>query len=206
MKKLAISVLILSVFFVGCGVVKNDVIDSASENNCYENNIYISHTTECSREEQKELYETMQVLLLERAQLQYSLTSPDVDLNGENIFETEDGLIYYPLNNDSLTMEGFRNQLLGIYEADYVDKVLMPYYFEKSRCYMEKDGKLYGLDAASVVSTLKENWTIWKVNENYYYLQGYEDTDTDVMVILTILRSTEEREFLIRDEVEINFE
>lgn len=206
MKKLAILVLILSGFCVGCGVVKDDVIDSVSENNSYENNIYISHTTECLREEQKELYETMQVLLLERAQLQYSLTSPDVDLNGENIFETEDGLIYYPLNNDSLTIEELRSQLLGIYEADYVDKVLMPYYFEKLRCYMEKDGQLYGLDVASVVSTLKENWTIWKVNENYYYLQGYEDTDADVMVILTVLRSTEEGEFLIRDEVEMNFE
>ena len=206
MKKLVILLLVLSGLLVGCGVGKDDLTGSISENNSYEHNIYISHTTECLRDEQKELYETMQALLLERAKLQYSLTSPDVDLNSENIFQTEDGLTYYPLKDCSLSIEDLRNQLLGIYEAEYVDKVLMPYYLETLRCYIEKDGQLYGQDVASVVLTLKENWTIWKVNENYYYLQGYEDDDEDVIVILTVLRSTDGVDFLISDEVEINLE
>lgn len=72
----------------------------------------------------------------------------------------------------------------------------MPYYLETLRCYIEKDGQLYGQDVASVVLTLKENWTIWKVNENYYYLQGYEDADENVIVILTVLRSCITIEFL----------
>ena len=212
MKKVAVLLLILSCLLGGCDFgmdmdsPKEDLTNAIYENDEYENNIYISHTTECLREEQQELYEVMQELLTGRAELQFRISSPDIDLNSQNAFETEDGVLYYPLKDGSLSVEKIRNQLLEVYATDYVDTVLMPYYFETSKYYLEQGGQLYGQDVASVILTLKENWTIWQVNENYYYLQGYEDTDKDVMVILTVVRSTDGSKFLISDEVEINLE
>ena len=152
------------------------------------------------------MYEAMQTLLEDRAETQFMLASPDIDLNSEEIVKTETGMVYYPLKDSSLTVEDLRNQLLKVYETNYADKVLLPYYFEESKCYMEQEGQLYGQDVAAVISTLKEDWTIWQVNDNYYYLQGYENVDVDTIVILTVVRQADSLDFLISDEVEINLQ
>lgn len=206
---LLLSSLLMLGVLMGCVGEKDADIQSGAANSSYENeelNLYISHTTECLREDEPELYEAMQTLLEERTETQFMLASPDIDLNSEEIIETETGMVYYPLKDSTLTAEGLRNQLLEVYETNYVDKVLLPYYFEKSKCYMEQEGQLYGQDVAAVISTLKEDWTIWQVNDNYYYLQGYEDVDVDTIVILTVVRQADSLDFLISDEVEINLQ
>ena len=206
---LLLSSLLILGMLMGC-VGKEDVdIQSGAANSSYENeelNLYISHTTECLREDEPKLYEAMQTLLEDRAETQFMLASPDIDLNSEEIVKTETGMVYYPLKDSSLTVEDLRNQLLEVYETNYADKVLLPYYFEESKCYMEQEGQLYGQDVAAVISTLKEDWTIWQVNDNYYYLQGYEDVDVDTIVILTVVRQADSLDFLISDEVEINLQ
>lgn len=211
MKKIAVFLLVLSSLFVGCAVQKNADSGKANlennyQDNGYENNMYISHTTECLREEEPELYVMMQSLLEERAEMQFAVASPDIALTSENTIETEEGLLYYPLKDSELSIEKIRNQLLEVYDADYVDGVLVPYYFETSKLYVEQDGQLYAQDVATVLLALREDWTVWEVNENYYYIQGFEDTDVDVMVILTVIRSEDGSDFLISDEVEINLE
>lgn len=210
MKKVAILLLILSGLLGACA--SGTDADSQNENvvsdqnDDHEYDIYISHTTECLREEEPELYVTMQSLLEERAEMQFAVASPDIALTSENTVETEEGLLYYPLKDRELSIEKIRNQLLEVYDVDYVDGVLVPYYFETSKLYVEQDGQLYAQDVATVLLALRENWTVWEVNENYYYIQGFEDADVDVMVILTVIRSEDGSDFLISDEVEINLE
>ena len=206
---LLLSSLLMLGMLMGCGGKEDVDIQSDAANSSYENeelNLYISHTTECLREDEPKLYEAMQTLLEARAETQFMLASPDIDLNSEEMVKTETGMVYYPLKDSSLTVEGLRNQLLEVYETNYADKVLLPYYFEESKCYMEQEGQLYGQDVAAVISTLKEDWTIWQVNDNYYYLQGYEDVDVDTIVILTVVRQADSLDFLISDEVEINLQ
>ena len=210
MKILAIFLLLVSSLLTGC-TIQNDTIAKNEnlgkekyENDSREYDIYISHTTECSREEEKDLYEAMESLLTERTATQFSIASPDIDLTSENVFGAKDSVEYYPLKDSEVSFEKIRNQLLEVYEADYVDNVLLPYYFETAELYVEQDGQLYAQDVAAVVLGLRDDWTVWKVNENYYYIQGLEDSDMEVMVILTVVRSEEGAGFLISDEVEIN--
>lgn len=210
MKILAIFLLLVCSLLTGC-TIQNDTIAKNEnlgkenyENDSREYDIYISHTTECSREEEKDLYEALELLLTERTATQFSIASPDINLTSENVFGAKDSVEYYPLKDSEVSFEKIRNQLLEVYEADYVDNVLLPYYFETAELYVEQDGQLYAQDVAAVVLGLRDDWTVWKVNENYYYIQGFEDSDMEVMVILTVVRSEEGAGFRISGEVEIN--
>lgn len=209
-RSLLISGMLMMCIMAGCGKEKNVAMQNEAVKGSYESmdeelNIYISHTTECLREEKPELYKIMQTLLEDRAEVQFVLESPDIDLNGETV-EIEDGTLYYPLKDNTLTVEGLVEQLLSVYEVGYIEKVLAPYYFVDAKYYLEQEGQLYGKDLAAVVTTLKEDWTLWQVNENYYYLQGYEDADVNTLVILTVVRETENSNFVISDEIEINLQ
>ena len=145
MRTLAIFFLIVSSFLAGCTIHENttsqsdNLVNENYENDSCEYDIYISHTTECSRKDQNELYETMRVLLTDRAVTQFSIASPDIDLTSENVFGAKDSVEYYPLKDSEVSFEKIRNQLLEVYEADYVDNVLLPYYFETAELYVEQE-------------------------------------------------------------------
>lgn len=210
MKKVVIFLLVASSLFAACTTQKGTRSENesfVSENNetdSSEYDICISHATECSREEEKDLYEAMESLLTERTATQFAVASPDIDLTSENVFGAKDSVEYYPMKDREASFEKIRNQLLEVYKADYVDAVLLPYYFETAELYVEQDGQLYAQEVDAVVLGLRDDWTVWKVNENYYYIQGFEDSDMEVMVILTVVRSEDGVGFLISDEVEIN--
>lgn len=170
--------------------------------------IYISHSTVCPREEYPELYQSMEQLLADRAELQYSVPSPDIDIYSSDVIDNGNGSVYFPLKNKEInSRETVKEQLSKIYEENYIDKVLLPYYFESGNpLYLERDGQLYCQNVAAIVLTLRDDWTIRRINDNYYYIHGFEDADTEVMVILTVIRSDGEgSEFLISGEIEISF-
>ena len=208
MKKLMFFSLVLSIFLVGCGKGATSQMNESDNSNSVYGQVpatYLSRMTECSREENPELYDAMQKLLADRAEMQFMLASPDIDINSEDTIETADGLVYYPLKDEILSKETLRNQLLEIYENNYIDRVLFQYHFDTAKHYMEQEGRLYGLDLGVVITTLKEDWAILEVNPNYYYLVGYEDIETKDMAVLTIVRSADGEGYWICDELEINF-
>ena len=61
--------------------------------------------------------------------MQFMLASPDIDINSEDTIETADGLVYYPLKDETLSKETLRNQLLEIYENNYIDIVNITLHF-----------------------------------------------------------------------------
>ena len=208
MKKRMFLALVLSIFIFGCSNGRD--VNLQTESSSYEideqiPDTYINGVTECSREEEPELYNAMQKLLDDRAKMQYMLGSPDIDLNSEDTIEMADGRVYYPLKDELLSKETLENQLLELYEWSYANKILK-YYFDTAKYYMEQDGRLYGQDLAAVITTLKDDWIILQENNNLYYLQGYEDTEVKTMLILTIGRSADGSDFWIMDELEINYE
>ena len=187
------------------GNTKFVITEDSGESNEQISENYTKGVVECSREEQPELYGAIQKLLEKRANLQYMLGSPDIDLYSDDTIEREDGRVYYPLKDETLTKSDLENQLLEIYDYDYSNQ-LLEYYFDTAKYYMEQDGRLYGQDLAAVITTLKDDWTILKENNYLYYLQGYEDVDVKSMLILKIVRSANDSTFRIFDELEINYE
>ena len=161
--------MVLSIFLIGCGESKGAVsqvenqTESTFESEKQIPDTYISGTTECSREENPELYDAMENLLEDRAKIQFLLASPGIDLNSKDTIETADGMLYYLLKDETLSKEELRNRLLEVYESNYVDRVLFPHYFDIAKYYMERDDRLYGQDTAAVITTLKEDWAYGNV-------------------------------------------
>ena len=210
MKKLT-WVLVLACILAGCSSqnsgsteLENTTEEMGYESNVYD--IYLSSTSECKREENPELYCEIEKLLSTRTEMQFAIASPSINLESEDVIKVDDYATYYPLKEAGLTSkEKIREKLMKVYDEAYVDRVLMPYYFEKTTIYLEEENRLYARDTDVVVQEFCEDWVVWKVNGRYYYLQARVDNDTEVMAILTLVRSNVGGRLLISDEVEINY-
>lgn len=166
----------------------------------------IKYANKCTYEECPEVYEAIEQLLAARTAMQFEISSPDIDLNSEFVIEQENSL-YYPVNSGELsTKDAVKEKLSEVYDTNYIDDIIIPELFESEvPLYLEQDRQLYAMDVGAVILGIRDDWSLWEVNENCYYVQGALDSESESIVILVVTRTSDGEGFQIEQEIEMEF-
>ena len=211
-KKNGISVLVCTIVLtfvlgtlMGCSI--NEEYSDSPENVVDLHNHLLRGATECPREEYPYLYENMEVLIGERqAVLNSILYITYGKPNEKEEITAENGGIYYLLTEKNSQLDVVED-LANVYTDSYIADVLIPKYFEGDHpLFLEDQGNLYRSGADGWQDGLRDGWTIWKLNDKSYYIQGYEDNDVEedtTMVIITVIEL--EEKLLIDNEITLDF-